>query len=206
MDMVGFNYDLIQKYKLTPQDWHGREYKRFMEWEWLDSYIEKRKMRCATPNNPPLSYYICKTDSFGIPTEYEIWFSCKSIIGIKDNEMPRKPIYGYLHKMRIILPHNYPAADGNPLFIFITDIWHPNIRHSGSFKGRVCLTIKEMGVLTSLKDLVILVEQYLKYQIYNAQNTYPFPEDKDVAKWVREEGEPNGWVKSIQFETIDQNI
>ena len=34
--------------------------------------------------------------------------------------------------------------------------------------------------------------------MYNAQNTYPYPEDQGVAEWVREEGEPNGWVKFAQ--------
>ena len=97
--------------------------------------------------------------------------------------------------MRIELPLNYPSADGNPLFKFRTDIWHPNIRYSGSFKGQVCLTIKEMGVLASLKDLILRVERYLKYQLYHAQNTYPYPEDQNVAEWVREEGEPNGWTR-----------
>ncbi|MGN0233670.1 MAG: ubiquitin-conjugating enzyme E2 [Bacteroidaceae bacterium] len=131
----------------------------------------------------------------GLPTEYEVWYRCKSIVGVKDTGVPREPIFGYLHKMSIILPNNYPAADGNPLFTFKTDIWHPNIRHSGSFKGKVCLTIKEMGVLASLKDLVVRVEQYLKYQLYHAQNTYPYPEDQNVAEWVREEAEPNGWTR-----------
>ena len=112
--------------------------------------------------------------------------------------VPREPIYGYLHKMRIELPPNYPSADGNPRFKFITNIWHPNIRYSGSFKGHVCLTIREMGVLASLKDLVLRVERYLKYQQYHAQNTYPYPEDQNVAEWVREEGEPNGWTRFEQ--------
>ena len=122
----------------------------------------------------------------------------KSIIGVEDTEPPRKPIFGNLHKMSVVLPNNYPSADGNPVFTFITDIWHPNIRYSGSFKGHVCLTIKEMGVLASIKDLVLRVERYLKYQMYHAQNTYPYPEDQSVAEWVREEGEPNGWVKFSQ--------
>ena len=131
----------------------------------------------------------------GLPTEYEIWYRVKSIVGVEGSTIPRRPIFGYLHKMSIVLPNNYPSADGNPIFTFRTDVWHPNIRHSGSFKGHVCLTIKEMGVLASLKDLVLRVEQYLKYQLYHAQNTYPYPEDQNVAEWVREEGEPNGWVR-----------
>lgn len=50
-------------------------------------------------------------------------------------------------------------------------------------------------MLASLKDLVLRVERYLKYQLYHAQNTYPYPEDQNVAEWVREEGEPNGWTR-----------
>lgn len=134
----------------------------------------------------------------GLPTEYEVWYRVKSIVGVEDTPVPRKPIFGDLHKMSIVLPNNYPSADGNPIFTFRTDVWHPNIRYSGSFKGHVCLTIKEMGVMASLKDLVLRVERYLKYQMYHAKNTYPYPEDQNVAEWVREEGEPNGWVHFSQ--------
>ena len=123
----------------------------------------------------------------------------------KASPVPREPIFGYLHKMSIVLPNNYPPADGNPIFTFRSDIWHPNIRYSGSFKGHVCLTIKEMGVLASLKDLVLRVERYLKYQLYHAQNTYPYPEDQNVAEWVREEGEPNGWTRFGQDMTESES-
>ena len=61
-----------------------------------------------------------------------------------------------------------------------------------------------MGVLASLKDLVVRVEQYLKYQLYHAQNTYPYPEDQNVAEWVREEAEPNGWTRFGQDMTEPQ--
>ena len=137
----------------------------------------------------------------GLPTEYEIWYRVKSIIGVKDTKAPREPIFGYLHKMSIILPNNYPSADGNPIFTFRTDIWHPNIRYSGSFKGHVCLNSKDMGVMASLKSLVLRVEQYLKYKDYHAQNVYPYPEDQNVAEWVREEAEPNGWTHFTQEKT-----
>lgn len=134
----------------------------------------------------------------GLPIEYEIWYRVRSIVGVKDSPIPREPIFGNLHKMSIVLPNNYPAADGNPIFTFRTDVWHPNIRYSGSFKGHVCLTIKDMGVMASLKTLVLRVERYLKYQLYHAQNTYPYPEDQNVAEWVREEAEPNGWTRFAQ--------
>ena len=176
----------------------NRDARLFQEWKELDALCEKRKKQGPNPFKPSLSYIIRRKNAVGLPTEFEIWYRCKSIVGVEDTEPPRKPIFGNLHKMSIVLPNNYPSADGNPVFTFISDVWHPNIRYSGSFKGHVCLTIKEMGVLASIKDLVLRVERYLKYQMYHAQNTYPYPEDQGVAEWVREEGEPNGWVKFAQ--------
>lgn len=178
----------------------GRDARLFQEWKELDALCEKRKKQGPNPFKPSLSYIIRRKNAVGLPTEFEIWYRCKSIVGVEDTEPPRKPIFGNLHKMSIVLPNNYPSADGNPVFTFISDVWHPNIRYSGSFKGHVCLTIKEMGVLASIKDLVLRVERYLKYLMYHAQNTYPYPEDQGVAEWVREEGEPNGWVKFAQDE------
>ena len=173
----------------------GRDARLWKEWKDLDSLCAKRKAQAENPRTPSISYIIRRKNVMGLPTEYEIWYRVKSIVGVKEGSVPREPIFGNLHKMSIVLPNNYPSADGNPIFTFRTDIWHPNIRYSGSFKGHVCLTIKEMGVLASLKDLVLRVERYLKYQLYHAQNTYPYPEDQNVAEWVREEGEPNGWTR-----------
>lgn len=185
--------DIINRFNF--KELSGRDSRLLLEWRELDSLCAKRRNESKDSLRPSISYIIRRKNVLGIPTEYEIWYRCKSIVGVRDTPAPREPIFGLLHKMRIILPNAYPAADGNPEFKFITDVWHPNIRFSGSFKGRVCLTIKEMGVLASLKVLVLRVEQYLKYQLYHAQNTYPYPEDQNVAEWVREEGEPNGWVR-----------
>ncbi len=66
------------------------------------------------------------------------------------------------------------------------------------------MTIKEMGVLASLKELVLRVEMYLKYKMYHAENIYPYPEDQNVAEWVREEAEPNGWVHFSQDSTHEE--
>lgn len=195
MNDVINNFDLK---KLAPRDaclWK--------EWKELDSLCSKRKAESANPREPSISYIIRKKNAIGLPTEYEIWYRVKSIVGVEDTTAPRKPIFGNLHKMSIVLPNNYPSADGNPIFTFRTNVWHPNIRYSGSFKGHVCLTIKEMGVMASIKDLVLRVERYLKYQLYHARNTYPYPEDQNVAEWVREEAEPNGWTKFSQSESPD---
>ena len=188
--------DTINNY--NQKELSGRDARLWKEWKELDTLCAKRKASSPNPRQPSLSYIVRRKNVMGLPTEYEIWYRCKSIVGVKGDTIPREPIFGYLHKMSIVLPNNYPSADGNPIFTFRTDIWHPNIRYSGSFKGHVCLTIKEMGVLASLKDLVLRVERYLKYQMYHAQNTYPYPEDQNVAEWVREEGEPNNWVKFAQ--------
>jgi len=185
--------DLISKFNF--KELSGRDSRLLLEWQELDDLCAKRKLSSKSPRNSSISYIIRRKNVLGLPTEYEVWYRCKSIVGVKDTSAPREPIFGFLHKMSIVLPPNYPAADGSPLFKFRTDVWHPNIRYSGSFKGHVCLTIKEMGVMASLRTLVLRVEQYLKYQLYHAQNTYPYPEDQNVAEWVREEGEPNGWTR-----------
>lgn len=185
--------ELIKRFNL--KELSGRDTRLLVEWQGLDDLCTRRKAQSSDPLRPSISYIIRRKNFLGLPTEYEIWYRCRSIIGVADGRMPREPIFGNLHKMSIILPSEYPGADGNPIFKFRTDIWHPNIRCSGSFKGRVCLTIKEMGVMASLSTLVLRVEQYLKYQLYHAKNTYPYPEDQNVAEWVREEGEPNGWTR-----------
>lgn len=185
--------DIISNFNL--KELPGRDARLLIEWQGVDSLCEHRKAESNNLHKSSISYIIRRKNVLGLPTEYEIWYRCKSIVGVKGTSVPREPIFGFLHKMRIILPSEYPAADGNPQFMFLTDVWHPNIRHSGSFKGRVCLTINEMGVMASLKVLILRVEQYLKYQLYHAENTYPYPEDQNVAEWVRKEGEPNGWIR-----------
>ncbi len=182
--------------RFNQKELSGRDVRLWQEWYALDELCEKR--RAANPRKPSISYIVRRKNIVGLPTEYEIRYRVRSIVGVKDTPVPREPIFGDLHKMSIVLPNNYPSADGNPIFTFISDIWHPNIRSTGSFKGHVCLTIKEMGVLASLRDLVLRVEMYLKYKLYHAKNVYPYPEDQNVAEWVREEGEPNGWVRFAQ--------
>lgn len=115
----------------------GRDARLWKEWKELDTLCAKRKAAAENPRNPSLSYIIRRKNIMGLPTEYEIWYRCKSIVGVKEGAIPREPVFGYLHKMSIVLPNNYPSADGNPIFTFRSDIWHPNIRYSGSFK--VCV-------------------------------------------------------------------
>jgi hypothetical protein len=119
----------------------------------------------------------------------------------------RKPIYGEEHRLRISLPNNFPSARGNPQLNFISDLWHPNVRSSGQFKGRVCSNEKDLGITTNLATRILRVGQYLQFQIYHAQDTYPYPEDTGVAEWVREEAEPMGWINMQEgIFTDDSNL
>lgn len=177
----------------------GSDYRLWWEWKELDAYCSRRKAD-RHDSTTPISYRIRRKNAMGIPVEYEIWFRVKSIIGVEEGSQPRKPIFGDLHKMNITLPDDYPWAKGNPVLTFLTRVWHPNIRYSGSNKGLVLLNWKnwkelKSGTLTSLRDLVLLMERYLKYDLYHAESTDSNYEDSDVARWVHEEGEPNGWIR-----------
>lgn len=177
----------------------GSDYRLWWEWKELDAYCARRKAD-RSDSTTPISYRIRRKNAKKIPVEYEIWYRVKSIIGVEGDPQPRKPIFGDLHKMNITLPDDYPWAKGNPVFTFLTKVWHPNIRYSGSDKGLVFLNWKnwkelKSGTLTSLKDLVLLMERYLKYDLYHAESTDSNYVDSDVAQWVHEEGEPNGWIR-----------
>ena len=179
----------IEKFKETK--FSGRDARLFKEWEMIDRRYY---------NDSQGAYIIRKRNGAGLPIVFDIVLNVKTIIGVKENENPemKKPLFGNEHVMRIMLPNNYPAADGQPEFKFTTDVWHPNIRYFGDFKGRVCLNTGDSGVHTHLVDYIDRVIDYLTYSDYHALNEYPYPEDLDVAEWVIKQGEPNGWVRFKQ--------
>ena len=166
----------------------GKDARLFKEWELVDKRYENDKQG---------SYIIRKRNGAGLPVVLDVIFNVKTIVGVKQEEEANglKPVFGNEHVMRITLPNNYPSADGQPEFMFTTDVWHPNIRYYGDFKGRVCLNTGDSGVHTHLVDYIDRVIDYLKYDDYHAQNEYPYPEDLDVAEWVIKQGEPKGWIR-----------
>ena len=89
--------DLINNF--NQKELSGRDARLLQEWQQLDSLCSKRKAASPNPRKPSLSYIIRKKNIMGLPTEYEIWYRCKSIVGVKDIGVPREPIFGYLHKM-----------------------------------------------------------------------------------------------------------
>ncbi len=163
---------------------------------------EWKKIEDLCHNNEVIDYIIRNRNREGLPVEYEIIFRLKSIVGVEEVEEGvdkpyRKPIYSNEHRLSILLPNNYPSAmGGNPEFKMLTDTWHPNIRATGKFKGRICQNDKDLGIGVGLDERIIRVGKYLQFQMYWAHDTYPWPEDKTVAEWIREEAEPMGWVNA----------
>ena len=166
----------------------GRDTRLFNEWKKLDE---------ACSASDEIAYTVRKVNASGLPVAYDIVFRMKSITGVENaNEHGlQKPVFGDEHILRIQLPNNYPAADGGyPEFTFVTDVWHPNVRFFGDFKGRVCLNLKDCGTSVYLAEHIGTIAGYLRYSDYHARDEYPYPEDQTVARWVVEQGEPRGWV------------
>ena len=181
----------IDKYR--NEKYKGRDFRLFKEWNLLDERFS---------NDSRVSEIIIRRQDAKskLPEKYEIIFNIKSIIGVspKNEKRLEEPIFGKQHKMTIELPESYPEPDGLPKFMFITDVWHPNIRFFGDFKGRVCLNPQDYPLTTPLIDFVYRIIDYLSYEDYFAGNAYPWPEDELVAAWVREQAEPNGWLNFTQ--------
>jgi Ubiquitin-protein ligase len=166
----------------------GRETRLYNEWKMMDAEYS---------SSETISFIITKRNPSGIPLAYEITFFIKTITGVKefDGEGLQKPVFGNTHVLRITIPNNYPSADGGyPDFKFITNVWHPNVRYFGDFRGHVCLNFENCGTSTPLVEYIGKVAAYLRYDDYHALDEEPYPEDLTVAQWVREQGEPQGWT------------
>ena len=169
----------------------------FSEWEEIDKLFG---------NDKEISIVIRKRNTYKLPITYEVIYNIKSICGVKakDETGLQHPEFADNFRMRISLPNNYPSADAPPAFQFLTydksgntipHPWHPNIRYFGDFAGRVCLNFKDSGTFANLAWHIGRVANYLKYNIFHAENIYPFPEDPVVAEWVTDQAAPNEWLK-----------
>ena len=162
----------------------GRERRLFNEWKKLDGIYA---------NNEEISFIVRKRNPNGLPIKYDIIFAIPSITGVEppDEKGLQKPVFGNRHVLRISLPNNFPSVEGgHPDFKFMTVVWHPNIPpFSYDFiKGKDCF------FEVSLTDYIEKIAEYLRYDDYHATNEYPFPENRIVADWVREQAEPQGWL------------
>lgn len=144
-------------------------------------------------SNEGLSYQVIRREGQGSntpPEVYRIMYDVRSIIGINDSNFP---IYDTHHEIEISLPKEYPVK--SPKCKVISDIWHPNIKSEGQYKGRICSNTKEFGKLYNLDLLILRIGRILEYKNYHAINVTPYPEDEKVAKWVRDFAEPNKIVR-----------
>ena len=176
----------------------GRNRRLLYEWQQLERRLEHRHDITCRP---------VRRNKEGLPTAYQVGYQLRSISGVENIEhfgepgVENPPVFATGFHMRIDLPDGYPSVDAAPVFRFLTHDeygqpiphpWHPNIRYSGDFAGRVCLNA--MDTHAGLAWAVERVESYLRYERYHALNEAPYPEDQRVAAWVIREGEPNDWI------------
>lgn len=176
----------------------GRNRRLLHEWRTLEQGLQGRS---------DISCRVQATNAEGLPTAYLVSYSIRSISGVTNVEhlnepdVSNEPVYDDHFIMQLTLPANYPQVDGAPVFHFLTHDsngqklphpWHPNIRYFGAFAGRVCINM--VDTYCDLLWAVRRIAAYLRYDTYHATLEPPHPEDLQVAAWVRNQGEPHGWI------------
>lgn len=125
------------------------------------------------------------------PCAYELVFKVKTFIGIYPDH---SPMFGYSHGVCLDISDNYPYK--KPFFQMMTPVWHPNILCHGPRKGSIDFNAERID--TALSCLASL-HHMLTYRDYYAEiDSYPYPEDLDVAKWVKDYGEPMGFIDELR--------
>lgn len=143
---------------------------------------------CA--NNDFISYSILDDDyTKRPPRKYRINYNIKSFVGINEKG---HPIVGENHVVDLEIPKHYPLESVMPYAK--TDIWHPNIKWDGPYKGHICGNVKDFGKTYTLDLMIMRIANIIEYKNYLAENIPPFPEEEKAAKWIREFAEPNGFV------------
>ncbi|MDX1908563.1 MAG: ubiquitin-conjugating enzyme E2 [Bacteroidia bacterium] len=132
------------------------------------------------------------------PLAYQLTYEIKTIVRLDENQ---DPVYGHKHEARIKLTSRYPVEP--PECYMLSEVWHPNIKSAGTYKGRICGNTRDFGKAFDIGSLVIRIGEILQYRNYHALNIDPFPEDETVARWVREIAEPMGLVNIEQGIAID---
>jgi len=155
---------------------------------------------CA--NSDVVSYKILNENDDMPADHYLFTYKVKSITSVSADQVPS---YGNHHEVEIKLPSGYPMMS-SPICYMKTEIWHPNIRHSGKFKGHICINAQVLGSWQTLDMLIYQIGEMIQYQNYHALNIQPYPEDPNVAKWVREYGEPNKIVDLENGIAVDDTI
>jgi len=181
--------------------------------------LAKEHIELATLKSSVIKWEpVRRVSQFSIPDRYMVTYYLKSIVGIADPKaLPQilhdlknraetaegqsfpigniealQPLYGEQHTLEIEFPPEYPQKPCK--LYFKTDIWHPNIKSEGQFKGKVCGNTDGFGLTYGLYQLVLRIGEIIQYKNYHAIHTWPFPEDSLVADWVTKFAEPNNIV------------
>ncbi len=130
------------------------------------------------------------------PEEYTITFTCRGVAGLKPDNSPE---FADFHQVSMKLSSNFPNQE--PYLKWLTPIWHPNIEHKEPH--HVCTNnVQNWFSTKSLKDLIVTLGEMVQYRRYHAEWVAPFPLDKEVADWVINFAEPNGYLS--QEKPVDE--
>ena len=122
------------------------------------------------------------------PERYLVTYTCKGIAGIDDQGAP---MISEFHQLDLYLSHDFPIRE--PDLKWLTPIWHPNIEHEEPH--HVCTNnVQNWYPGKRLADLVIAVGEMVQYKRYHALWQFPWPLDREAAKWVLTYAEPRGLV------------
>ena len=189
---------MLESHQYDPSQLNGRNRRLLFEWRQLEEKLSRRQ---------DISLSVVKRNAAGLPILYLIDYRLRSICGVEHLDqlnmtgIENRPIFSDGYQMTLELPPGYPSVDAPPLLNFLTvdssgqpiaHPWHPNIRFFGAFAGKVCINMTD--TYTDLLWGVERVASYLRYDTYHAIMEPPYPEDLEVAAWVRHQGEPNGWI------------
>jgi hypothetical protein len=130
------------------------------------------------------------------PERYRVTFYCRGIARV---DAAGAPVYATQHEVEITCDEAFPAEV--PRLRWLSDIWHPNIQHTEP-RG-VCVNKAEWLGGMGLDDLVRQMFEMVQYKNYHAEASPPYPLDQVVARWVREVGEPRGYVNKRTGKFVD---
>jgi hypothetical protein len=123
-----------------------------------------------------------------VPERYRVTFHCRGIARI--DKTSEQPEFSDWHEVEINCDEQFPTDV--PRLRWLTPIWHPNIEHEEP--NRVCVNKSEWLGGMGLDELCKQMFEMVQYKNYHAELTPPFPLDAKAAKWVREFGEPKGFM------------
>jgi ubiquitin-protein ligase len=122
------------------------------------------------------------------PDKYVITFTCKGIERINEKD---EPIAARFHQVAMYISREFPRQE--PHLKWLTPIWHPNVDHDEPH--HVCTNnVQNFYSTKGLDELVLWLGEMVQYKRYHAAWLPPYPQDREVAKWVVEYAEPHGIV------------